>query len=28
YGSRERWLKHEFGLGSIEREKLQSYFLE
>ncbi|EOW1911223.1 TPA: tyrosine-protein phosphatase [Yersinia enterocolitica] len=28
YGSREQWLQQEFGLGSIEREKLQSYFLE
>ncbi|MDN0124459.1 tyrosine-protein phosphatase [Yersinia aleksiciae] len=28
YGSREHWLQHEFGLGSLEREKLQSYFLE
>lgn len=28
YGSREQWLQQEFGLGSLEREKLQSYFLE
>lgn len=28
YGSRDQWLQQEFGLGSIEREKLQSYFLE
>ncbi|CNH24686.1 tyrosine-protein phosphatase [Yersinia pekkanenii] len=28
YGSHEHWLQQEFGLGSIEREKLQSYFLE
>ena len=28
YGSREQWLQQEFGLGSREREKLQSYFLE
>lgn len=26
YGSRERWLKHEFGLGSIEREKTTVLF--
>ncbi|MGP2427425.1 tyrosine-protein phosphatase [Yersinia sp. 2538 StPb PI] len=28
YGSREQWLQQEFGLGSAERKKLQSYFLE
>jgi protein tyrosine/serine phosphatase len=28
YGSCERWLQQEFGLGSTEREKLQLYFLE